>query len=149
MSFIDELTNNLKDISGNLEYVTKKVKENSIEIKRQTKLRLEISNENRHLGKLYQELGQKYYNLKKYGNTSFNDEDYIKNIDISIARIESLKTQLNDKFDTSKNGYKGEVENSGDFVYIKDESYEENLPDQEVSNKEDKVVYFKEEDLED
>ena len=103
MSLFNDFLDNLKDLRENLDLVSKKLKDNSKQIQSQAKIKFEIASEKRSLEKIYQALGKEVYDSKKDNNNDQIDfEEYIKQIDISIARLESLKIKLDD-FNNSVN----------------------------------------------
>lgn len=103
MSLFNDFLDNLKDLRENLDLVSKKLKDNSKQIQSQAKIKFEIASEKRSLEKIYQALGKEVYDANKDNNNDQIDfEEYIKQIDISIARLESLKIKLDD-FNNSVN----------------------------------------------
>lgn len=103
MSLFNEFLDNIKDLRENLDLVSKKLKDNSKQIQSQAKIKFEIASEKRSLEKIYQALGKEVYDANKDNNNDQIDvEEYIKQIDISIARLESLKIKLDD-FNNSVN----------------------------------------------
>ncbi|CDZ74601.1 Hypothetical protein ING2D1G_0417 [Peptoniphilus sp. ING2-D1G] len=126
MNQFDDIAEDLKNIKDNLSKISNIIKENTNEIKFQTQVRFEISKETRKLQKLYEDLGQQVYDLlKKDGLKDYDFSEYVKKIDISIARIESLKTKL-------------ERQNNNDDL--------EDIQ-KEVEVKEEEILYVDEEDL--
>lgn len=102
MSLFNEFLDNIKDLRENLDLVSKKLKDNSKQIQSQAKIKFEIASEKRSLEKIYQALGKEVYDANKDNNDQIDVEEYIKQIDISIARLESLKIKLDD-FNNSVN----------------------------------------------
>lgn len=97
MSLFNDFLDNVKDLRENLDLVSKKLKDNSKQIQSQAKIKFEIASEKRRLEKIYQALGKEVYDANKSNSNAQMDlEEYIKQIDISIARLESLKIKLDD-----------------------------------------------------
>lgn len=97
MSLFNDFLDNVKDLRENLDLVSKKLKDNSKQIQSQAKIKFEIASEKRSLEKIYQALGKEVYDANKSNSNAQMDlEEYIKQIDISIARLESLKIKLDD-----------------------------------------------------
>lgn len=97
MSLFNDFLDNVKDLRENLDLVSKKLKDNSKQIQSQAKIKFEIASEKRSLEKIYQALGKEVYDANKSNSNAQMDlEGYIKQIDISIARLESLKIKLDD-----------------------------------------------------
>lgn len=97
MSLFNDFLDNVKDLRENLDLVSKKLKDNSKQIQSQAKIKFEIASEKRSLEKIYQALGKEVYDANKSNiNAQMDLEGYIKQIDISIARLESLKIKLDD-----------------------------------------------------
>lgn len=133
MSLLDELQGNLSDIKDNLKVASKKITENSKEIKRQAALKLEIAKEERNLSELYKKIGKEYYEIHK----SLGDEsetpmfEYLKNIDVTVAKIEALKLKF---------------ENFSGYTTTTDSSYTVNTEIDRNENKED-IIYIDDKDL--
>lgn len=97
MSLFNDFLDNVKYLRENLDLVSKKLKDNSKQIQSQAKIKFEIASEKRSLEKIYQALGKEVYDANKSNiNAQMDLEEYIKQIDISIARLESLKIKLDD-----------------------------------------------------
>lgn len=97
MSGINELTDSLKDLRQSIDILSKKLKKDSKQFQAQAKIKFEMASEKRDLDKLYQELGKKVYEKRKEDADNLTDLDqYIRKIDASIARIESLRLKLDD-----------------------------------------------------
>ena len=97
MSLFNDFLDNIKDLRENLDLVSKKLKDNSKQIQSQAKIKFEIASEKRSLEKIYQAIGKEVYDANKNNVKDQIDlEEYIKQIDISIARLESLKIKLDD-----------------------------------------------------
>ena len=96
MSLIDDLNNNLGDLRDNLKLAGEKLSQNSKEIARVAKIKVEIAKEEKTLNEMYKAIGKYYYDLHKGIENQGEDPMavYVANIDRSIARIESLKLNL-------------------------------------------------------
>lgn len=126
MSIFDEYSGNISELRDNLSRVTKKIKDNSREIKRKTSLTLELNKEQRELKSLYEELGIIEYEYLKNSKAKSETQLYslVEQIDIRLARIESIKLKL------------GNVASSTPYSSI--------LEDE---NKKEDIIYFDEGDL--
>ena len=100
MSFLDNFQTNLDEIRNNLNIITKRLSQNTREIRDIAKIKLEIIKEKKNLNSLYKELGTHHYKLYKNLETTLND--------ISLARIKSLedsiKSQGKDSIDSGTSG---------------------------------------------
>lgn len=134
MSLLDELQGNLTDLKENIKVASKKITENSKEIKRQASLKLEIAKEERNLSDLYNRLGKEYYNiLKSYSQIDeILIENYIKEIDASLAKIEGLKL----KFD-----------NFSGYTSTTESSYKINTEMDNKNNSDEDIIYIDDKDL--
>ncbi|RVU55112.1 hypothetical protein [Anaerosphaera multitolerans] len=125
MSLLDNFSGNLDDLKSTVKDFTELIKNNSKELKEQTAIRLEISKEERKLASMYRDIGETFY--KEHNKLSNHSNDYIESkigeIDIVVAKIESLKMKLETGFTAEKT--------EGDFKSGKPES----------------IVYIDEEDL--
>ncbi|WP_138159550.1 hypothetical protein [Peptoniphilus catoniae] len=120
MSLFDDLTDNLKDLKSNIDVITKKIKENSQEIKNQTSLKLEIASEKRKLSKTYQELGSKLYENYKEGKIA-DYNDYVSEIDKMLSRIEGLNLKLRNQSYNREFNKEETLDNNQDIIYINEE----------------------------
>ncbi|WP_036730248.1 hypothetical protein [Peptoniphilus mikwangii] len=113
MNLFDDFANNFSD-------VTKKIRENSKEIKRQTLIKIEIAKEERRLNKSYEELGREFYKINKRlsdGNSNYID-NIMDKIDISISKIEALKTKLSTVFNNVKSEKFDKYKPDESVIYI-------------------------------
>lgn len=132
MSLFDELQDNISDLKDNLKIASAKISENSKEIKKQAKIKLELAKEEKKLNDLYRKIGKEYYEIhKRLGDSEDTPiSNYLKEIDMSIAKIEALKTKTDDFTSYSKEsddyytGYINKIseynENKDDTIYIDD-----------------------------
>ena len=96
MSFLDEFKYNFSDIKDAVSDVSKKIKSDSKQLKKIAKIRYEIAVETKNLNGYYKELGRYYYRLNKgIGTQDFDMTRLIEQIDMTLARIESLNIALN------------------------------------------------------
>lgn len=95
MSFFDNLQENIDDLKYSFSDFTRKVAEDSSQIKKIAKLKYEIAMEQKNLNELYRALGEHTFQVSK-GMTcgNFSVEGHIAKIERSIARLESLKMAL-------------------------------------------------------
>ncbi|MDO5041196.1 MAG: hypothetical protein Q4D95_03800 [Peptoniphilus sp.] len=123
MNQFDDIAGDLRDIKDKLSKITSVIKDNTKEIKFQTQVRFEITKETGKLQKTYENLGKKVYDLLKEDRLEDCDlSEYTRQIDISIARIESLKTKLEgqsnyDGFDDVQR----DIESEGEKIIYVDE----------------------------
>lgn len=96
MSLFDNLNDNIGDLKDNIKLAGEKISQNSKEIARVAKIKLEIAKEEKNLNEMYKAIGKYYYDLHKGIENSESDpmSGYIAGIDKSVARIESLKLNL-------------------------------------------------------
>ena len=119
MSLFDDLTNNMEDFKVAFNKLSNNIKSNSKEIKKQTKLRLEIYKLSKEIDKIYINLGRIFYNIRQGGNYS---EDYINNIiselDEKNSHLQSLKLQMDSiDIDFTKEEFI-ETKRDEEYIYI-------------------------------
>lgn len=132
MSLFDDLQENISDLKDNLKIASAKISKNSKEIKKQAKIKLELAKEERKLNDLYKDIGKEYYKMHKRLGDSENTpiSNYLREVDISIAKIEALKTKTDnfssyynesdDYYEEHPNKISDYKENKEDTVYIDD-----------------------------
>ncbi len=126
MNQFDDIAEDIRDIKDKINKITSVIKDNTKEIKFQTQVRFEISKETRKLQKAYEDLGKQVYDLLKKDEIKNCDfGEYTRQIDISIAKIESLKTKLEGQ------------SNYDDFGDIQ----------RDIEVKDENIIYVDEEDL--
>ena len=93
---------------------------------------MELAKEEKKLNDLYRKIGKEYYEIhKRLGDSEDTPiSNYLKEIDMSIAKIEALKTKTDDFTSYSKEsddyytGYINKIseynENKDDTIYIDD-----------------------------
>lgn len=91
MGFFDNLDGNLKDIRDNLEFLSKKLLNESQDLKQAAKLKYEILNEKRILSDLYEKLGVHSFKLMKNESSDLDVEELVAEIEKHIARVSSLE----------------------------------------------------------
>lgn len=141
MSIINDFSGNISDIKKNLKFAGEVISDSSKEIARVAKLKLEIAKEEKNLSDLYKEIGRGYYRVHKGIENSIDDpiDGFIREIDKTIARIESLKISLE-----KENNY-------NDFsdlqMITNDNEIKDRKRDDFNSLEREEIIYIKEEDL--
>lgn len=124
LSFLDNLQENLDDIKIAVSGLSRKVMEDTSQLRRVAKIRIDIARETKNLNDLYKSLGEYYFKLNKgIESQNFELEKYIEKIETTIARIESLKMTL------------------------KTTNTNSTTTDLEEGHQKDEVIYFDQEDL--
>ena len=94
MGFFDSLDGNVNEIMENLNYLKKKIVNESQEIKKTARLKYEILNEERKLSELFEALGRHEYNLLKGEVSNLDVDETLREIERHKARLSSLKMGL-------------------------------------------------------
>lgn len=95
MSFFDHLQENMDDLKYSLSDLTRKMAQDSSQLKKMAKLKYEITMEQRNLNELYRTLGEYFFQANKgMDSGNFSTESHFAKIEMSIARLESLKMAL-------------------------------------------------------
>lgn len=128
MGFFDNLDENLKDIRENLEFLSKKLLNESQDLKQAAKLKYEILNEKRILSDLYEKLGVHSYKLMKNENSDLDVEEIVKEIERHTSRVSSLEmgyeinknTNADDISLIQDEEIKKDDEGEGSIIFIED-----------------------------
>lgn len=94
MGFFDSLDGNLNDLVGNLNYLKKKLVNESQEIKKTARLRYELLNEERKLSEAFEKLGRHQYKSLRGEESDLDVSETLQEIDRLESRISSLKMGL-------------------------------------------------------
>ena len=135
MGLLDELFNNLGDITESLQGIGVNLKNNAKKIKKTGKIRLEIVKEEKKLKDTYEELGRLYYD-KFYNNKEVDLDGLALKIEPILARIMALENSLKLAMQES--------DISDDNLDVNSEHFEENY---NKENKRGGYIYIDEEDL--
>lgn len=125
MGFFDNLDGNLNDLVENLNYLKKKLVNESQEIKKAARLRYELLNEERKLSEAYERLGRHQYQTLKGEGSDLNVSETLQEIDRLESRISSLKMGLDLSEKTSGINFTQDVTSPGDndssSIFVRDE----------------------------
>ncbi|ERT59077.1 hypothetical protein J2S72_000529 [Peptoniphilus koenoeneniae] len=135
MGLLDELFNNLGDITESLQGISVNLKNNAKKIKKTGKIRLEIVKEEKKLKDTYEELGRLYYD-KFYNNKEVDLDGLALKIEPILARIMALENSLKLAMQES--------DISDDNLDVNSKHFEENY---NKENKRESYIYIDEEDL--
>ena len=135
MGLLDELFNNLGDITESLQGISVNLKNNAKKIKKTGKIRLEIVKEEKKLKDTYEELGKLYYD-KFYNNKEVDLDGLALKIEPILARIMALENSLKLAMQES--------DISDDNLDVNSKHFEENY---NKENKRESYIYIDEEDL--
>ena len=136
MGFFDSLDGNVNEIMENLNYLKKKIVNESQEIKKTARLKYEILNEERKLSELFEALGRHEYNLLKGEVSNLDVDDTLREIERHKARLSSLKMGLDAN------------DNSGLIFKDDTKAKEEKRPDKDsFSGKKKKKDFYRENNL--
>lgn len=125
MGFFDNLDGNLNDLVENLNYLKKKLVNESQEIKKAARLRYELLNEERKLSEAFERLGRHQYQTLKGEGSDLNVSESLQEIDRLESRISSLKMGLDLSEKTSGINFTQDVTSPGDndssSIFVRDE----------------------------
>lgn len=134
MGFFDNLDGNLNDLVGNLNYLKKKLVNESQEIKKAARLRYELLNEERKLSEAFERLGRHQYQTLKEEGSDLNVSESLQEIDRLESRISSLKMGLDLSEKTSGINFTQDVTSPGDndssSIFVRDEKDTSHAEDQ-------------------
>ena len=125
MGFFDSLDGNLNDLAGNLNYLKKKLVNESQEIKKTARLRYELLNEERKLSEAFEKLGRHQYKSLRGEGSDFDVSETLQEIDRLESRISSLKMGLDLSEKTSGIDFTEDVTSPGyedsSSIFVRDE----------------------------
>lgn len=150
MGFFDSLDGNVNEIMENLNYLKKKIVNESQEIKKTARLKYEILNEERKLSELFEALGRHEYNLLKGEVSNLDVDETLREIERHKARLSSLEMGLdaNDnsglifKDDAKAKEEKKPDKDSFSGLYVEKDFYRENNLDKD----EDSIIFIEEDE---
>ena len=150
MGFFDSLDGNVNEIMENLNYLKKKIVNESQEIKKTARLKYEVLNEERKLSELFEALGRHEYNLLKGEVSNLDVDETLREIERHKARLSSLKMGLdaNDnsglifKDDAKAKEEKNPDKDSFSGLYVEKDFYRENNLDKD----EDSIIFIEEDE---
>ncbi len=150
MGFFDSLDGNVNEIMENLNYLKKKIVNESQEIKKTARLKYEILNEERKLSELFEALGRHEYNLLKGEVSNLDVDETLREIERHKARLSSLEMGLdaNDnsglifKDDAKAKEEKNPDKDSFSGLYVEKDFYRENNLDKD----EDSIIFIEEDE---
>ena len=125
MGFFDSLDGNLNDLAGNLNYLKKKLVNESQEIKKTARLRYELLNEERKLSEAFEKLGKHQYHALKGEGSNLDVSETLQEIERLESRISSLKMGLDLSEKTSGIDFTEDVTSPGyeasSLIFVRDE----------------------------
>ena len=125
MGFFDSLDGNLNDLVGNLNYLKKKLVNESQEIKKTARLRYELLNEERKLSEAFEKLGRHQYKSLRGEGSDLDVSETLQEIDRLESRISSLKMGLDLSEKTSGIEFTEDVTSPGyeasSSIFVRDE----------------------------
>lgn len=125
MGFFDSLDGNLNDLAGNLNYLKKKLVNESQEIKKTARLRYELLNEERKLSEAFEKLGRHQYKSLSGEGSDLDVSETLQEIDRLESRISSLKMGLDLSEKTSGIDFTEDVTSPGyedsSSIFVRDE----------------------------
>lgn len=125
MGFFDSLDGNLNDLAGNLNYLKKKLVNESQEIKKTARLRYELLNEERKISEAFEKLGRHQYKSLRGEESDLDLSETLQEIDRLESRISSLKMGLDLSEKTSGINFTEDVTSPGyedsSSIFVRDE----------------------------